>query len=116
MENGFYWIRYNNEGWTIGEYDSVTELWMIPGDEVCKEQGWIDEVGERIERGQKTDTGESNCTLCGVMPRLKVETGQEFTHKTKIMKFTESSDGTDVLNIIGHIDIDPKFTIEVNEA
>jgi len=32
------------------------------------------------------------------------------------MKFTESSDGTDVLNIIGHIDIDPKFTIEVNEA
>lgn len=90
MEKGFYWIRYNSEGWTIGEYDADSELWMIPGDEVCKEQGWIDEVGEKIVREEKVDTGDSNCTLCDVinwvavterLPPRSDEDVEEFTKR-----------------------------------
>lgn len=38
-ETGHYWVRFENENWIIGFYDSISEEWYFVG----YKQGYSDE-------------------------------------------------------------------------
>ena len=36
LENGYYWIRINNIGWVIAEYDECLEEWCLTTGQIYK--------------------------------------------------------------------------------
>jgi len=50
LESGQYWVYFNNEEWTVGDYEKELDSWYLQGHETSVENGWINKVESKVER------------------------------------------------------------------
>lgn len=60
LKNGFYWVKYLGEE-QIAEYYNGS--FLITGNENCQEPEIMDEINERVERGQHLTTSDVKALL-----------------------------------------------------